>query len=61
VRRVPLGRRRRREQGGVVTYVVTVFMIVALAIYLGVAYFQDHGDEDEEPADGRSPVADEAR
>jgi hypothetical protein len=51
------GHRRvgRREGGSVVTYVVTGFMIVALAIYLAVAFFGDEGGP--APPDAPTPAA----
>lgn len=51
-------RRLRDQRGNVVTYAVTAFMIVALAIYLAMAFFADDRGEGS-PGVG-SPAADEA-
>lgn len=37
----PSGAVQRRQRGSVVTYVVAAFMLVALLVYLGAAYFAD--------------------
>lgn len=46
---------RSRERGSVVTYSVAAFMLVALLVYLTVAYLADESPPSDAPERGAHP------